>query len=195
MIHEDFSLKLYTENYIKDKDLRIWVEFLEKEGFIGLSECRRDGGYLHILSTFLWLNVVHASDHTIADNMIRDFGIGGSYVPLRSEEWYREHEEYNFVDVLEGKDCLSRWRLQFYAFKNRMFWEAFGGPKADICFVADYFMDSNLYRRFVDVDNVTERERMRLNEIHRHFIRKLKNTDLSWRWLVPVEEFNAGIHY
>jgi len=195
IIHLEFSLKLYTKQYVTDHDLEIWVHYLEQQGFTGLSLCRRDGGYLHILSTFLWLNVVHAADHTIADNIIRDFGIGGSYVAMRSEQWYKDNEHYNFVDVLEGKSCCSRWRLQFYAFKNRMFWEAFGGPKSDICFVADYFMDSNLYRRFIDVDDINENQRIELNQIHAQFIRKLKNVDLSWRWLIPVEEFNAGIHY
>jgi len=79
--------------------LETWVIFLENEGYPGLTACKRNGTYLHILSTFLWLNVAHASDHTIANNMIRDFGIGASYVPFKRISYYKQHKSYNFVDV------------------------------------------------------------------------------------------------
>ena len=38
--------------------------------------------------------------------------------------------------------------------KSVLFWYAFGGPQSDACFVADYFVDTNLYRKFVDVDMI-----------------------------------------
>ena len=195
MVHEEFTLKLHAGGYLKDEDLERFVKYLETEGFPGLSQCQRDGGYLHIFSTFIWLNVVHSSDHTVADNIVRDFGIGSSVVPMHSEEWYRENGGYDFVDVLEGKSCCSRWRLQFYAMKIRVFWDTFGGPWNEGGFHADHLIDSHLHRHFVDVDGLTEDERQKINWIHRDYIVKMKECDEKYHWLMKVENFTAGIQY
>merc|ERR1711971_215721 len=89
VIHYDFVVKLHEKGYLKDieqmvKHLEKPVlensslensvlekpilekQIVENHGFPGILNCQRDGNYLHILSTFLWLNVVHSSDHTIA---------------------------------------------------------------------------------------------------------------------------------
>jgi len=152
-------------------------------------------GYLHILSTCLWLNVVHSSDHTSGHNMIRDWGIGGSFVPLFNEEWYREHGDYDYMDVLEGKDWRSRWRLQFHAMRCRIFWAAFGGPWNVSSFHADHMIDIHLHRHFVDVSGITEEERKEIDGIHREYIQKMKDCGVKYRWLMKVENFTAGIQY
>merc|ERR1719474_498095 len=195
VIHEQFTVKLHEKGYLKNKDLERYVHFVEEEGYPGLSACRRDGGYLHIFSTLIWLNVVHSSDHKVATNMARDFGITASVVPMHSEQWYREHAEYDFVDVVEGKDCWSRWRLQFYALRNQLFWTIFVSPWNERGFHADHMIDSHLLRHFVDIDGIAETERIELDAIHKEYIRRMKQCDTRYRWLAKVELFSAGIHY
>jgi len=97
--------------------------------------------------------------------------------------------------MLQGKSCGERWRLQFYSMKNRLFWYAFGAPQDNACLVADYFIDSNLYRRFVDVDNISHKQRKDLNIIHRQFLKQMKALDICYGWLMPVEEITAGVSY
>ena len=192
-------MKLHEGGYLKDDDLNRFVNFLENEGFPGILNCQRDGGYLHILTTYIWLNVVHSSDHTIADNIVRDFGGNASLVPMHSEEWYRENGGYDFVDVLEGKSCGSRWRLQFYAMRIKTFWDVFGGPWNDgglaWGFHADHLIDSRLHRHFVDVDGLTEEDRKGINSIHKLYIEKMKECDWKYGWLMKVEKFATGIQY
>ena len=195
IIHNEFVLKLYVNNFIIDKDLKEWIGFLEDEGYPGILDCKINGNYIHILSTFLWLNVVHSSDHTIANNIIRNYGIGASYVKFKNISWYKRNKNYNFINVLQGKKCKSKWRLQFYAMKNRLFWSTFGGPKINICFVADYFIDSNLYKNFIEINNISNKKRNKLNIIHKKFILKLKELDLKYSWLMPLNEITAGIAY
>ena len=196
VIHQEFVEPLYANNFVTDKDLEIWVLFLENNGYPGIIECQRDDKYLHILTTFLWLNVAHASDHTIGDNIISDFGIGASYVGFKKLKWYKQHKSYNFVDVLEGKSFKSRCRLQFHAMRNRLLWYAFADPKDEIIhFAADYFIDSNLYKQFKDIDNISKKERNDLNMIHKKYIVKLKKLDEYYGWLMPSDKITAGISY
>jgi len=195
VIHREFVVKLHSAGYLKAECLDRWVSYLEKEGFPGISCCRRDEVGLHILSTFLWLNVVHSSDHTIADNLVRDWGINASVVPMHREEWYRENGGYDYLDVLEGKDWRSRWRLQFYAMRIRVFWGTFGGPWNQGGFHADKLIDSNLLGHFKDVDNLGEPDRAQINRIHSQYIDAMKQCDRKYRWLMKVENLTAGIQY
>ena len=195
VIFEEFVVPLNKGKFIKNEDLKDWIDWMESNGFPGITDCKRNGGYLHIFATFLWLNVVHSSDHIISNNIARNIGIGASYVPFKSLKWYKEHKEYDFVDVLEGKDFTSRWRLQYFEMRNRLFWNAFGAPPTDVCFVAHGFVDSNLYRRFIEVDNISNDERRKLNCVHQRFIEKLREVGIPYHWLVNVEDITAGIHY
>jgi len=195
IIHEEFVLKLHDGGYLKDECLERWITFMEKEGFPGISKCKRHGGYLHIFSTFLWLNVVHASDHTIANNIVRHWGVNCSVVPMMTQQWFREHGDYDYLDVLEGKDWRSRWRIQFYAMRIRVFWGTFGGPWNEGGFHADHMIDSHLHRHFTDIDGITEEERKAIDEIHKGYIEKMKEYDVNWRWLMKVEDLTAGIQY
>merc|ERR1712062_624157 len=45
VIHEEFILKLYGRGYVQDDDLKRFVNFLEMEGYRGILQCQRDGGY------------------------------------------------------------------------------------------------------------------------------------------------------
>merc|ERR1711994_30435 len=186
VVHEEFTLKLHAGGYLKDEDLERFVKYLETEGFPGLSQCQRDGGYLHIFSTFIWLNVVHSSDHTVADNIVRDFGIGSSVVPMHSEEWYRENGGYDFVDVLEGKSCRTRCCFGWYQMRIRLFWAIFGGPWNTWGFHGDHLIDSHLHRHFVDVSGLTENDRKEINAIHCEYIKKMRECDRKYNWLMKV---------
>merc|ERR1712087_13530 len=59
VIHNEFVVKLSDGGHLCPDALERMVQYLDHEGFRGLADCHRDGGYLHILSAFLWLNVVH----------------------------------------------------------------------------------------------------------------------------------------
>ena len=195
VIFEDFVVPLNQGKFIKNEDLKDWVDWMESNGFPGIVECKRDDGYLHIFATFLWLNVIHSSDHALSGNINGNFGIGASFVPLKSLKWYKEHNEYDFVDVLEGKDFASRWKLQLYAMRIRLFWDTHGVPTSDLCFGAHNFVDSNLYQRFIEVDNISNSERRKLNDIHDHFVESLRKVGMPYHWLMNVEDITAGIHY
>ena len=188
-------LKLYENNFLKDECLERWVTYMEQEGYPGVLKCKRDGNYLHIFSTFIWLNVVHGADHVLSNNIVRKWGVNASLVPMHSQQWYREHGDYDYLDVLEGKDWKSRWRIQWYAMRIRVFWGTFGGPWNQGGFHADHMIDSHLHRHFRDIDGITEDERKQIDGIHVEFVRKMKECDVKYRWLMRVEYFTAGIQY
>jgi len=195
VIHQEFVRPLFEQNLVSAEQLLDFVQFLEDHGYTGVTYCRRNGSYTHIISTLLWLNIVHASDHHIANIMVRDFGIGASYVPYHGKSWYTDHPEYTFVNVLQGRTWRERWRLQYYALKNRVFWAVHGQPSAPNCCVADSLIDSNLYRRFRDVDGIDEEQRLKINAIHDHFRAQMRKVDAQYRWLVPIDVVTAGLAY
>jgi len=195
VIHQEFVRPLFEQNLMSAEQLLDFVQFLEDQGYTGVTYCRRNGSYTHIVSTLLWLNIVHASDHHIANIMVRDFGIGASYVPCQTKAWYADHPEYTFVNVLQGATWRERWRMQYYALKNRVFWAVHGQPSEPNCCVADSLIDSNLYRRFRDVDGIDEQQRLKINAIHDHFRAQMKNVDAKYRWLVPIDVVTAGLAY
>jgi len=195
VIHQEFIRPLFEEKLISQEQLSDFVQFMEDQGYVGVTYCRRNGSYEHILSTLLWLNIVHASDHHIANFMVRDFGIGASYVPCMSKAWYAENPNYTFIDVLQGTSLKERWRMQYYALKNRVFWAVHGQPTEPNCCVADSLLDSNLYRRFRDVKSLDDDQRLRINAIHDHFRAQMHNVDAKYRWLMPIEVVTAGLAY
>jgi len=193
VIHRDFVGPLYDQGFISKEQLLEFVQFLEDQGYTGITYCRRNGSYTHVVSTLLWLNIVHASDHHIANVMVRDFGIGASYVRCQTKAWYAKHAEHDFVDVLMGKTWRERWRMQYLALKNRLFWEVFGRPTMTHCCFADSLIDSNLYRRFRHTAGLDELQRGEINAIHDHFRAQMKSVDDKYRWLVPIEVVTAGL--
>lgn len=193
VIHQEFIRPLFEQQLISEEQLFDFVQFLEDQGYTGVTYCRRNGSYTHIVSTLLWLNIVHASDHYIANIMVRDFGIGASYVPCMSKDWYTKNPNHTFVDVLQGKTWRERWRMQYYALKNRVFWAVHGQPSEPNCCVADRLIDSNLYRKFRGVQELNDDQRLKINAIHDHFRAQMKNVNDKYRWLVPIEVVTAGL--
>ena len=177
-----------------------WVLPLIEQGFITIAEIQEmlygmelvmtgisNADPKHVFCNFIWLNVVHASDHIVGKKILQCHVIGNI-----------EEKEFdiskNWTHLLHGSNWFKSWNTQYWAFKSRMFWETFNDQPISFDTIQDKIIDDNLYYKFKRT-NLNETEQNTINALHQNYINKMRICSQKYNWLVNISDITSSISY